>query len=244
MKKLLIAASLSTALISSFNAAASNDVTLKVIGNIIPGACVPTLPNGGIVDYGTIRNGNIDPTGQTNKLVQLGQKTVTLTVTCDTDIAVAVTSSDNRSDTNVALGTNAFIVGAHSDGGNEGATSNGYGLGSASNGENIGSYAIAFDMDSTTADGNPVDVVLTHDINASTVTWLKSTNGAFCSLTSGCSDSARAYTVAATGSLTPKAFKVLSAPMLITTAVQDNSVLGTADKITLDGNATISLVYL
>ncbi|MFV7530452.1 DUF1120 domain-containing protein [Enterobacter mori] len=244
MKKLLIAASLSTALISSFNAAASNDVTLKVIGNIIPGACVPTLPNGGIVDYGTIRNGNIDPTGQTNKLVQLGQKTVTLTVTCDTDIAVAVTSSDNRSDTHVALGPNSFIEGALPGGENVGTTSNGFGLGSASNGNKIGSYIIAFDIGSATADGNSVDVLSTGNVNASAVTWEKSTNGAFCSLTSGCSDSARAYTVAATGSLTPKAFKVLSAPMLITTAVQDNSVLGTADKITLDGNATISLVYL
>jgi len=33
-------------------------------------------------------------------------------------------------------------------------------------------------------------------------------------------------------------------PLLVTSAVQDNSVLGTTDVITLDGNATISLVYL
>lgn len=245
MKKLLIAASLSAALVSSFNATAGSDVTLKVIGNIVPGACVPTLPNGGVVDYGTIRNAVIDPTGQTNKLVQLGQKTVTLTVTCDTNIAVAITSSDNRSDTNVGLNsTTSYIEGAYADGSNMTATSNGFGLGKAPNGVNIGAYAVGIDIGSVTADGQAVDVLGTDDITASTVTWEKVTSGSFCSLTSGCNSSLRADTVAEKGSLTPKAFKVLSAPLLITAAVQDNSVLGTTDTITLDGNATISLVYL
>lgn len=244
MRKILIAASLSSALIASFNATASSDVTLKVIGSIVPGACVPTLPNGGVVDYGTIRNGAIDPTGETNKLVQLGQKNVTLTVSCDSDISVGITSTDNRSDTNVDLGTTSFIVGAYSDGTNEGATSNGFGLGNTTKDVNIGAYTIAFDMNSVTADGEPVDVLLSYDIYASPITWKASTHGTFCSLTSGCSNAARGYTVAETGSLEPKAFKVLTAPLLITAAVQDNSVLGTDDTITLDGNATISLVYL
>ena len=36
----------------------------------------------------------------------------------------------------------------------------------------------------------------------------------------------------------------MNMPLRITTALQDNTVLGTGDTITLDGNATLSLVYL
>ncbi|WP_333496273.1 DUF1120 domain-containing protein [Kluyvera sp. CHPC 1.251] len=244
MKKLLIATSLSAALFTSFNATAGSDVTLKVIGNIVPGACVPTLPDGGTIDYGTLRNEAIAPTGVTNKQVQLGKKSMTLTVTCDKEIAVAVTSSDNRSGSNVVLNGSSYIDGGYDNGATDvHATSNGFGLGTTANSVKIGAYSIAFETTAATADSTAVDVITTDDVNATTVTWAAS-NGAFCSLTSNCSVAARALTVAEKGSLTPKAFKVLTAPMVIAAAVQDNSVLGTDDTITLDGNATISLVYL
>lgn len=245
MKKLLLAASLGAALLTSFNASASSDVTLKVTGSIIPGACVPTLPNGGVVDYGTIRNAQIDPTGTTNKLVQLGQKTITLTVNCDTEIAVALTSTDNRSDSRVPLSSTSYIESANSNGENLTLSPNAFGLGKAPDGTtNIGDYAVAFDIGSVTADGDVVDVITTADITASTVTWVATTRAAFCALNNSCSTDKPALSVAETGTVVPKAFKVLTAPLLVTTAVQDNTVLGTEDTITLDGNATISLVYL
>jgi hypothetical protein len=243
VKKLLLSASLSAALLTSFNASASSDVTLKVTGSIIPGACVPTLPNGGVVDFGTIRNALIDPTGTTNKLVQLGQKSLILTVTCDTEIAVGITAADNRSDTNIGLSGSSYIENTRSDGGSLVTTSNGFGLGQAPNGVDIGAYSISFDTNSITADGNAVDILTTGDVNTPPLTWTKS-NGSFCSTTSGCTDSARALSVAETGTLVPKAFKVLTAPLLVAAGVQDNSILGTDDTITLDGNTTISLVYL
>lgn len=74
-KKVLSAATVAVAFgLSAFAAQAANDVTLKVVGTINPAACTPTLPDGGVVDYGTVLNQNIAPTGATNKLVQLGQK--------------------------------------------------------------------------------------------------------------------------------------------------------------------------
>jgi len=45
------------------------------------------------------------------------------------------------------------------------------------------------------------------------------------------------------GSTEPKMFKEATLPMKISAAVQTSSVLG-SDEITLDGNATLSLVYL
>ncbi|CAH5729646.1 MULTISPECIES: DUF1120 domain-containing protein [Klebsiella] len=244
MKKLLIAASLSAALFSSFNASAGNDVTLKVTGSIVPGACVPTLPDGGIVDYGTIRNGQIAPTGTSNALVQLGQKSINLTVTCDTEIAVGITSTDNRHDSRVDLSSKRYIedlVG----GGNTTSTSNGFGLGKAPDDiTNIGSYTILADPASATADGTAVDVIRTNDITAETLTWETTPSGAFCPLNGGCNSAKLAISVAKTGTLVPQPFKVLNMPLLVTAAVEDNTVLGTKDTITLDGNATISLVYL
>ncbi|KAA1351240.1 DUF1120 domain-containing protein, partial [Escherichia coli] len=72
-KKVLSAATVAVAFgLSAFAAQAANDVTLKVVGTINPAACTPTLPDGGVVDYGTVLNQNIAPTGATNKLVQLG----------------------------------------------------------------------------------------------------------------------------------------------------------------------------
>ncbi|WP_163435831.1 DUF1120 domain-containing protein, partial [Escherichia coli] len=61
-KKLFSSAAICAALAMS-NAHAANYVTLKVIGNIVPGSCVPSLPNGGVVDYGTMPASTINPTG-------------------------------------------------------------------------------------------------------------------------------------------------------------------------------------
>ncbi|TXU05214.1 DUF1120 domain-containing protein [Enterobacter hormaechei] len=241
-KKVISSAAICAALAMS-NAHAANDVTLKVIGNIVPGSCVPTLPNGGVVDYGTMSSSVINPTGQTNKLVQLGSKSITLTVTCDSDTSVGISSTDNRHDSMVALSSTAYIENAWFDNTNASLSPNAYGLGKTTAGVNIGSYTIAFDPNTSTADGAAADVISTLDINAANYTWYKSTGGSFAPTNSELGQT-RVMTVAAPGTLTPKPFRVMSMPLRVTTAVQDNTVLGTGDTITLDGNSTISLVYL
>lgn len=246
MVKKVLSAAMATALMAcAFNASAGSDATLKVIGSIVPGACVPSLPNGGIVDFQTWRNGQIAPTGVANKLVQLGTKTINLTVTCDTEISVAIVDTDNRLDSRVGLnGSTAFIAGSLADGGNLATSSGAFGLGKAPNGANIGAYSLAIDVNNTTADGTKVDVIyVTNGVYSENRTWAKTTTGALCPLNGGCNTD-RGSSVAETGTTTPKAFKVLNAPLLVGAAVQDNTVLGTAETINLDGNATISLVYL
>lgn len=245
-KKVLSAATVAAALgLSAFGVQAANDVTLKVIGTINPAACTPSLPNGGIVDYGTILNQAIKPTGATNTLVQLGQRSITLNVSCESNLSVGFTSTDNRLDSRVPLSSTAFISGSgtdHSDFSNPTGT---FGLGKTTAGVNIGAYTVAIDTAAVTADGQSVDTLVSEDITSEDSTWNKVMPGLgyLCS-TNGCTGYHKANTVAETGSLAPKAFKELSVPLLVTSAVQDNSVLGTTDVITLDGNAKISLVYL
>lgn len=241
-KKLFSSAAICAALAMS-NAHAANDVTLKVIGNIVPGSCVPSLPNGGVVDYGTMPASTINPTGTANTLVQLGAKSITLTITCDSDTSVGVTSTDNRHDTRVGLGSAAYIENWFFDNVNANASGNAYGLGKTSAGVNIGSYVIAADPVNTTTDGVVADLIAATGTDTSNYTWVKSSTGAFAPVNSGTGQT-RVFTAAASGTTTPKAFKVMNMPLRITTALQDNTVLGTGDTITLDGNATLSLVYL
>lgn len=109
----------------------------------------------------------------------------------------------------------------------------------------IGAYTVAINTEAVTADGANVDTLVTGSITEGQRSWEKVAPGLgyLCSL-NGCTGYQKANTVATAGTTQPKAFKQLSVPLLVTSAVQDNSVLGTTDVITLDGNATISLVYL
>ncbi|WP_073885064.1 DUF1120 domain-containing protein [Pseudenterobacter timonensis] len=241
-KKALTATAICVAL-SISSAYAAGDVTLKVTGNIVPGSCVPSLPNGGVVDYGAMPGSTINPTGTTNKLVQLGAKNITLTVTCSSDTSVGVSATDNRHDSLVGLGSGAFIENAYYNNANATATGNGFGLGKTSAGVKIGTYAIAADPSTTTADGAAADLIETDDIYAADEAWGKVGSGAFAPTNNGLNQT-RVFTAAAPGTTTPKAFRVMNMPLRITSAVQDNTVLGTGNTITLDGNTTLSLVYL
>ncbi|MEP8704479.1 DUF1120 domain-containing protein [Enterobacter roggenkampii] len=241
-KKLFSSVAICTALAMS-NAQAANDVTLKVTGNIVPGSCVPSLPNGGVVDYGTMPASTINPTGTANSLVQLGAKNITLTISCDSDTSVGVTSTDNRHDSRVELGSGAYIENGYYDNSNVTNPSGGYGLGKTSAGANIGTYTIAADPVNTTTDGLAADLIVTTLTDTSNYTWTKAVTGAFFPINSGLGQT-RIFTAAVSGSTAPKVFKVMNMPLRIATALQDNTVLGTGDTITLDGNATLSLVYL
>ena len=241
-RKVFSSAAICAALAMS-NAHAANDVTLKVVGNIVPGSCVPSLPNGGVVDYGTMPASTINPTGTANSLVQLGAKSITLTITCDSDTSVGVTSTDNRHDTRVGLGSTAYIENGFYGNVNATATGNSFGLGKTSAGVSIGDYVIAADPVNITVDGVAADLIGATTTGTSNYTWGKSTSGAFAPINSG-TGQIRVFTAAASGTTTPKAFKVMNMPLRITTALQDNTVLGTGDTITLDGHATLSIVYL
>ena len=74
MKKLLVATVLSLCVSSAF---AAETAVLKVTGTLTNSACTPELSNGGVVDYGIIRLGELSSTSNN----QLGQKEIGLTIT-------------------------------------------------------------------------------------------------------------------------------------------------------------------
>ncbi|MDU4842663.1 MAG: DUF1120 domain-containing protein [Leclercia adecarboxylata] len=222
------------ALLVAAQANAAEDVTLKVTGNIIPAACTPALTNSGEVAFGSIAAASIRNAATDNTLVQLGSKDITLNVKCDATTAIGFKMIDNRASSAVALSSTAFINSPVEGGTSATQSYLGFGLGLAPNDAKVGAYTVIVDGTTFTADGAPASVLGSDDEGQSWRTSIAAYQ---------LSDSSRIITAGNTGSTEPKMFSELSVPLKITAAVQTSSVLG-SDEITLDGNATLSLVYL
>lgn len=231
MKKTLISCLLSAA---SFSVLAADNVELKVTGVLVNGACTPTLDGGGVVNYGHIPLGNLSAT--TNN--QLGIKPINLTITCDQAMPVGFTTTDNRASTlQVLTINNAYVNGL-----NASAATTEYGLGTTAGGVKIGAYSVGVTVGGVTADGAAVDV-LTNGNGADTSgrNWSKTAGGA---TLSGSPGFVRVISSAATGTLTPVSAKVFVYPLRVAAAIQSTNALAITDTTNLDGDTTISLVYL
>ncbi|MEB6380714.1 DUF1120 domain-containing protein [Leclercia adecarboxylata] len=234
-KKTLSTLGVCAALMMAAQVNAATETTLKVTGTIVPAACSPSLSNGGEVSFGSIAAASIRNAAEGNSLVQLGTKDVTLTITCEANAAVGFKMMDNRASSAVALSSTAFINPSVS--GITPATNDylGFGLGLASNGAKIGAYTVMLDSANVVADGESVATVWSDDSGKN---WTAGEN------VRQVKDNMRIMTVAAKSSTAePKMFKEATMPLKISAGVQTTSVLG-GDEITLDGNATLSLVYL
>ena len=225
MKKVFLATTLALCVNSAF--AADPTAVLKVKGTLTNVACTPELGNGGVVDYGFIRLGELSATANN----QLGQKNIDLTINCTAATKVSWNMIDDRSATNA----NIAVQNGQFTGGTQTGPSQTYGVGKTTGGVNIGSYALFVKVDSVVADGNTVDPV--YQQNGST-TWTKSTNG------SSQSDNYRNFTVATAGSLEPLAFQTATFPLVTSLAIKDTTTLAITDDTPLDGQITISLKYL
>jgi len=233
-KKTLSTLSVCAALFVAAQANAANESTLKVTGSIVPAACTPTLSNSGEVSFGTIAASVIKSPAEGNGLVQLGAKDITFSISCEAEAAVGFKMIDNRTSSAVALSASNYIVSPVSGGASAAQTYFGFGLGLASNNAKIGAYSVTLDGANTTADGAAASLVYSDDEGKS---WRTGT------AVYQVADNARVTTVAKTGSSQPQLFEEASFALKISAGVQPSSVLG-SDEITLDGNATLSLVYL
>lgn len=223
MNKILLAAALFLCVNSTF---ASETAVLKIKGTLTSSACTPEFSNGGVVDYGNIRLGELSSTA----VNQLGQRNIDLTITCTAATKVAWNLIDDRADSNAGLTVSAGTF----TGGVQSAANQTYGVGKAGT-VNIGSYAMFMKVNSITADGKSVDPI--YQQNGST-TWAKSTDG------SSQGENNRNITVALSGSVDPLAFQTATFPLVTSLAIQNTSTLGITDDTRLDGQLTISLKYL
>ena len=202
--------------------ASAQSVDLKVTGTITPAACLPTIAGGGTVDFGKINASDLNQTSPTSFSEHRGFQ-----IACDAATKVAIKITDNRSDSRVV----GIVPGAPA------VPEVHFGLGKAGT-TNIGSYVIGLPMLENTADGNPADILKSEDGGSTWTAYGISGNILAKNSTVGL------YSWASRGGVQPIALENLSTTLVVLAAVDRGSNLPLGDEITLDGSATIELVYL
>jgi type 1 fimbria pilin len=243
MKWKISAIALCTAMsFAAFNAAAATSVVMGVKGTITPGSCTPTL-SATDVDFGTINASSL--TAVAPALNQLGSKNITLSIACTGATAVGIAANDNRISSVLPLDATSYIAGASANQSSYNVSNNAqaYGLGLAGD-KKIGAYSISMKLsDITATDGADANVAVDMlSVRQSSTDWAKSVTGMMNPLNG---TTANIITFARTGTLAPVAIKTATVPLSITAAVQALTNLpSSSEGITLDGNATIGILYL
>ncbi|EKD5158862.1 DUF1120 domain-containing protein [Enterobacter cloacae] len=220
MKKVILASLIALASASAF---AEPTAVLKVQGTLTNAACSPSIGNGGVIDYGYIHLGELSAT-ENNKL---GQKQVPVTITCTAPTKVGFTILDNRGDSNAQLPVD---IASNT---NETEKYFTYGVGNTTEGVKIGDYGMW--MTDVTADGNTVDAIANnHDWNPDV--W-KATDIPR-------SDAFNTISFAATGTTTPMPITTANFNFVTNLTIRDTTTLAITDDTPLDGQATLTLVYL
>ncbi|MFB4629807.1 DUF1120 domain-containing protein [Enterobacter kobei] len=234
MKKSLLAAALA---LTATCAHAGDTAVLKVKASLTSNSCTPELSNDGVIDFGTVQVGDLSPTQTT----QLGEKGLTLTITCPTPTKVGWSIADNRTDSNASTGTdsNLKVQNATSNGGELRGSMTTFGLGKTYDGKNIGAYSIYTSTGEVTANGatvEPIRTAVTAGVSMSR--WQKANGGTIANKDLGL------MSVASAGKTAPMAVTSVSFPLNISLAVENLKKLSLTEDTEFDGQATISVVYL
>jgi len=193
-------------------------------------ACIPELSNGGVVDYGIFRLGELSDTS-TNAL---GQKDINLTINCTVATKVGWSISDDRKDSVAGIAiTSGYVDGSNVPAGNDYFQ---YGVGKTADGMKIGNYSLFIKDNKVTIDG------VSGDVTARNQDWSADTWRAAPSAIR--SDSYHVISAANSGTTAPVAFKTAVFRLVTALQIQDTATLGITDDTSLDGQATITLVYL
>ena len=225
MKKIVKICATAALVLSYANStfAANQSTDLKVQGTLTMGSCTPTLSSGGVVDYGKLSIATLDASA----VNQMGEHDITLSLTCVSPTKVGFSVVDDRTDT--VADTSPNVNGFKATPGQE------FGLGKTAGGISLGSFAMLpySDSNDTFIDGLPGHLIISTDNGA---TWSKSR---------GLLKNDGSETVSfANADDTPVALTTASDVIGVNAAIQDTTTLAITDDTSLDGQATISVVYL
>jgi len=214
---------------------AAETATLKVKGTLTNAACTPTLSNGGTIDYGTLHLGELSATN----VNQLGARDIRLTINCDSSTKVAFTSTDDRQDSDAHVEVASPYDPSSMVPVDDDST---FGLGKTAGGVSIGSYVVVADIDSASADGSAAPIIYkpTDKLNDDGVAWTHLTSLYSLPL----QDKNEGNMTVGDQSFVPIAFKTATFYLKVSAAIQPTETLAITDVTDLDGQATISLVYL
>lgn len=208
---------------ASAGAFAAESADLIVKGVIRPAACAVTLSGDGSVDFGTISSKSLSGSAAT----KLQEREITMTMTCDAAAAVGYRIDDNRSASAAQIlnSVDSSIANAM-----------GYGLGSV-DGKSLGAFAIR---------ALPADATL--DGAAATASTRSTDGGSSWQGTGTVSNyvaPATVYAWSATDGGAPVSASTVSQVLKLVGALNNTGDLpALTSNVSLDGSATISVVYL
>lgn len=235
-KNLLLSTLLCCLLTTASNAIAETDqVTLTVVGEVIPGSCTPSLDNGSKIDYGSFVR-----TTLTKSSNQLGVKNINLNISCSANAVVALYATDNRK-TSIADGISVETSWV----GKKTVTDKNslFGLGTTKDGEQIGAFSLGIDYNKMVFDtGTTKTLIKTDNVKADPVVWKSSSDGAIVDHNS----TAGGWIAIppSTSSSTPFSLKTATIPLIVSAAVKKYSAMTITEPVKIDGNVTLSIVYL
>jgi hypothetical protein len=214
----LIPTALTAALLTSMAtcALAASTANLTLNGTITPAACTPTFSSNGLVDYGKISRQDLSIDNRT----RLRNESLDLNINCNMPARFALIMRDNRDGSAIV---NSEIY---------------YGLELDRSGNRIGMYSLQFDPASTVVDAWPQ--VYRTDSTTGGRAWSTSRSSA---IPVG-AQSYLGFTNVAGSTAGPAAIQSLSSRVTLVTYIAPTSTLDLTDDATLDGSATLEVVYL
>lgn len=232
-KKLALVASLS--LIAVQAVAATDSVDVKVMGDIVPPACVPTVAGGAVFDFGSIKAASL----KLDDFNTLNEKALGFNVVCDAPMKIAFKTADNRSGSAVIpVGMNIQnrVIEA-------GTVLSGFGM----DGERkVGAYSMnvsnlsVIDEDETTLKGISIDVIKSPDEG---VSWNKVPVSGSTPRMYFDADNA-IVSLAEAGKLTPIPIRSISAQIYVAPVINKASELDLTKITNLDGMSSVQIIYL
>lgn len=220
MKKVLMASALMLCTSAVF---ADPTAVLKVNGKLTASTCSVIMGNGGVIDYGYIRLNELNATENND----LGNKSIPMTIDCTAKTKVGFTMQDNRSASKAKV---PVTIGGNK---NQTASYYIYGVGKTADDVKIGNYGLW--MEDVKVDGAEADPIA-RNLDWSSTKWKQSGIPR--------SDAFQTVSFAAPGTTTPIAFKTATFNFVTDLGIKDTDTLNITDDTALDGQATMTLVYL
>lgn len=216
MKRIPIARTVALLVSTTTSALAASTADLTINGIITPVACTPTFSNNGLVDYGKISRQELSVDNRT----QLRDKSLDLNISCTAPARFALIMRDNR-DGSAIVNSEIF-----------------YGLKFDRSGNRIGLYSLNFDPARTVVDA--LDQVYRTDSTTGGRAWSTSRSNPIPIGAKGY----LGFTDVAGSTAGPVAIQNLSSRVTLVTVIAPTSTLDLTDDATLDGSATLEVVYL
>jgi Protein of unknown function (DUF1120). len=220
MKKVILATAIALCTTSAF---AGETAVLKIKGTLTNAAYSADMSNGGVIDYGRIALGSLK--SDANNV--LGTKQLPITITCTAPTKVAFSILDDRADSNAQLPVD---VDANKNMTQKVYT---YGVGLTAGNVKIGNYGLW--LSNATADGVAVNSI------GQNSDWAAD-NWSIGYIPRSDAFSRNAF--ATKGSSDPLAVTTATFNVNTNLVIRDTTALAITDDTQLDGQVTMTLVYL